>query len=331
MMRVIGLLLIAFIASCAPSSTKYHYFEGPIFGTSFLIKYEYSAQKSLNKGILLTMEEFNKSLSNYDPESVISRFNQNDTKVRADGYFTACFRRAMEISMETDGAFDMTVAPLVNAYGFGFTDRDSIYPGLIDSLLEFVGFNKVRLEKKRLIKDDQRITLDASAIAKGFGVDVVSNFLESKGVKNYLVEIGGELRCTGDSPRGTAWRVGVDKPIENLIEREIEAVVSLSNQSMATSGNYRQFYEQGNVKYSHTIDPSDGSPVRHSLLSATVLAPDCMTADAYATAFMVMGLDEARLLVNKHHELEAYLIYSGDQGELLSWSSSGMKSKLSGN
>ena len=146
-----------------------------------------------------------------------------------------------------------------------------------------------------------------------------------------MVEIGGELRCTGDSPRGTAWRVGVDKPIENLIEREIEAVVSLSNQSMATSGNYRQFYEQGNVKYSHTIDPSDGSPVRHSLLSATVLAPDCMTADAYATAFMVMGLDEARLLVNKHHELEAYLIYSGDQGELLSWSSSGMKSKLSGN
>ncbi|MCD6347672.1 MAG: FAD:protein FMN transferase, partial [Bacteroidales bacterium] len=314
--------------SCTPHVEKYHFIEGPIFGTSYHITYEYAASKSLEKGILRTLKEFNSSLSTYDPESIISRFNQNDPNVRADDYFTDCFNCAWEISSSTDGAFDMTVAPLVNIYGFGFTSRDSVYPELIDSLLEIVGYQKVSLVRGRLVKDDPRIMLDASAIAKGFGVDVVAVYLESKGVINYLVEIGGELRCSGFNPRDSVWRVGVDKPLENLPEREIEAVLNITDQSMATSGNYRQFYVEGGVKYSHTIDPSTGRPVRHSLLSASVIAPDCMTADAYATAFMVMGLEKAQKFVANHNDLEAYFIYSGEQGELLSWASEGIIDKI---
>jgi len=274
------------------------------------------------------MEKFNASLSTYDPQSTISRINNNDPKVKPDAYFTACFKRAQEISQKTGGAFDMTVAPLVNAYGFGFTSRDSIYPALIDSLLEITGFEKVKLDDDALIKEDPRIMLDASAIAKGFGVDVVANYLESKGVRDYLVEIGGELRCQGKNPRGTDWNVGIDRPLENLIERQIEAYISLSGAAMATSGNYRQFYEMDGVKYSHTVNPATGYPVDHSLLSVTVIANDCMTADAYATAFMVLGFEKSVVLTQEMESLESFLIYSGFEGELLTWASPGFEKFL---
>ncbi len=274
------------------------------------------------------MNIFNRSLSTYDNESIISRFNQNDPEVLADQYFSICFERAYEISQLTQGAFDMTVAPLVNVWGFGFTQKDSVYPELIDSLLQFTGYEKVSLSEGKLIKDDPRIMLDASAIAKGLGVDVVSDFLESKGVVNYLVEIGGELRCKGVNKKGVDWTVGIDKPIENLMERELQVVLNLTNSAMATSGNYRQFYVEDGVKYSHTIDPRSGYPVRHSLLSATVIASDCMTADAYATAFMVLGLEKTKQLVEEDPNLEAYLIYSDENDEIATWVSVGMQGKL---
>ncbi len=329
MKRILILILVTCsLIACSTKEKEYQFANGPVFGTSFHITYEYVKGKNLDEDIIKVMREFNSSLSNYDPTSVISRFNENDPQVLADKYFTQCFNRACQISMLTDGAFDLTVAPLVNAWGFGFAKEDSVSAELIDSLLKFIGYEKVLLEDGRLIKDKPGIMLDASAIAKGLGVDVVSLYLESMGISNYLVEIGGELRCKGLNPKDSLWRVGVDKPLENMFERELQAILSLTNTSMATSGNYRQFYEKDGVKYSHTIDPHTGYPVRHSLLSATVLAEDCMTADAYATAFMVMGLDKAKRLVKADSTLDALFIYSDEEEGLLTWASDGMTGKL---
>lgn len=329
MKRILTLLFISvLLAACSSKELIYHSVEGPVFGTSFLIYYKYEKSKNLDKDILRVMKEFNSSLSTYDSSSVISRFNRNDSKVVADHYFTKCFERARKISVSTKGAFDMTVAPLVNLWGFGFSREDSVYLGLIDSLLNYVGYEKVVLKDRKLIKENPEIMLDASAIAKGMGVDVVSEFLESLGIDNYLVEIGGELRCRGLNPKDSLWRIGIDKPQENMLERELQEILSLTNISMATSGNYRQFYERDGVKYSHTIDPYTGYPVRHSLLSATVLAEDCMTADAYATAFMVMGLEKTRQFIEADSTLEALLIYSDEDGNLVTWTSEGMAGKL---
>lgn len=322
-MKKIFLVLVVAISlvSCNQNEKIYHAYTGPIFGTSFSIEYEYSKTKSLDSRILKLMQEFNASLSTYDPNSTISIINQSERTADVDDYFVRCFKKGQEISMLTDGAFDLTVAPLVNIWGFGFTKKDSVSPERIDSLLALTGYKKVRLESDKFVKEVSGIMLDASAIAKGFGVDVVAEFLESKGVENFLVEIGGELRCRGLSSRGIHWRVGVDKPIENLLQREIQAVLSLSDISMATSGNYRQFYVEKGIKYSHTIDPHSGYPVRHSLLSATVLTKDCMSADAYATAFMVMGLEKAKLAVNSNPDLEAFFIYSDDTDSTRTWAS----------
>ena len=274
------------------------------------------------------MNEFELSLSTYIPGSVISRINSNDPDVVPDAYFRTVFNRAQQISMRTEGAFDITVAPLVNAYGFGFTEKERITDERIQELLTLTGYRKIRIHGDKVIKDDPRIMLDVSAIAKGYSVDVVSMFLEDKGVKNYLVEIGGEMRCRGMNSKGNKWRVGVDKPIENMIERQIQIVLNLSDISLATSGNYRQFYVEDGVKYSHTIDPKTGKPISHNLLSATVLATDCMTADAYATAFMVMGLEKAMEMVNSDPELEGYFIFSSPDGAFNSTYSKGLEKIL---
>lgn len=322
------LIFAGLLSACSTQELVYHSSVGPIFGTSFSIQYEYKEDQPLDDEILELLNKFNSSMSTYDKSSIISRFNNNDPEVIADPYFTSCFNRAVEISIATNGAFDMTVAPLVNVWGFGFTKKDSIYPELIDSLLILTGYEKVTLKEGRLVKDNPGIMLDASALAKGQGVDIVSEYFEELGIGNYLVEIGGELRCKGLSPSDTLWRVGVDKPIENLMERELQAILTLTNTAMATSGNYRQYYEEDGVKYSHTIDPKSGYPVRHNLLSATVFAADCMTADAYATAFMVMGLSKAKEIVLADNNLEAYLIFSDENGEMATWASPGMEDKI---
>lgn len=224
----------------------------------------------------------------------------------------------------------MTVAPLVNAWGFGFKnklDPDSIP---VDSLLELVGYKKVHLIDGKLLKDDPRIMFDASAIAKGYGVDVVADFLESKGVENYMVEIGGEIRAKGKNNKGKIWRVGIDKPIDDpsSLSREIQDVIELGKGAMATSGNYRQFYIKDGKKYAHTIDPRLGYPVQHSLLSASVIAPDCMTADAYATAFMVLGLEKSIEIVEKDTLMEAYFIYSDNDGNLKTFTTAKLKEMI---
>ena len=310
------IFLLFMLSACAEKTTKYHRNEGLIFGTTYHIIYEYD--KDIHDGIRAKLLEFNSSLSTYEKGSVISKVNRNEA-VELDDYFTKCFNKAKEISKKTDGAFDMTVAPLVNAWGFGFSKKDSVSQELVDSLLQYVGMDKINIIDGKVVKKYPEIMLDASAIAKGYGVDVAAEFMEKKDIKNYLVEIGGEMRVKGVNANGVKWRVGIDKPIDDpkVLHRKLQEIIQISEGALATSGNYRNFYVKDGKKYAHTIDPKTGYPVQHELLSASVYAPDCMTADAYATAFMVLGLDKAEQIVKDTPGLEAYFIYRSENTDTL--------------
>jgi thiamine biosynthesis lipoprotein len=285
--------------------------EGMVFGTIYKITYQHD--DDLQEDIKQALMEVDNSLSPYNPNSIITRINHNeDTTLNA--HFTHVYGLAQQISAETEGAFDITVAPLVNAWGFGFKHSIDIAPNVIDSLRQFVGYQKTRMEGGKIVKDDERLMLDCSAIAKGYGVDVVARTLDQKGVKHYMVDIGGEVVLKGKSPRMKDWRIGINKPIEDSlsVNQELQTILEISDIGMATSGNYRKFYYKDGKRYAHTIDPRLGTPVQHNILSATVLAKDCTTADAYATAFMVMGLEKALDFCQKHPELNAYFICDGE-------------------
>ena len=284
--------------------------EGMVFGTIYKITYQHD--DDLQEDIKQALMEVDNSLSPYNPNSIITRINHNeDTTLNT--HFTHVYGLAQQISAETEGAFDITVAPLVNAWGFGFKHSIDIAPNVIDSLRQFVGYQKTRMEGGKIVKDDERLMLDCSAIAKGYGVDVVARTLDQKGVKHYMVDIGGEVVLKGKSPRMKDWRIGINKPIEDSlsVNQELQTILEISDIGMATSGNYRKFYYKDGKRYAHTIDPRLGTPVQHNILSATVLAKDCTTADAYATAFMVMGLEKAKAYCEQHPELDAYFICTG--------------------
>ena len=257
------------------------------------------------------MQQVDNSLSPFNKSSVITAIN-NNTSTKADKYLTEVFTLAQTVNKETDGAFDITVAPLVNAWGFGFRSGTRPTDAQIDSLLTIVGQEKVTLKDGEIIKSDPRIMLDCSAIAKGFGVDKVAEFLAGKGIENFLVEIGGEISARGKNSRGTEWNIGVTKPVDDSlsINQENQAVLQITDKAMATSGNYRNFYYEGGKKYAHTINPHTGKPAQSDILSATVMAQTCAVADAYATAFMVLGSEKAKEILKKHPELQAYLILS---------------------
>jgi len=332
MIKRIQLLLVAslLLLGCQTKKKEYQFNEGYIWGTIYHIVYDNPDGKDLHEEIKVKMNEFDHSLSTYKPNSIITRVNNNDSTVILDRYFETVLNRSLEISEITDGAFDMTIAPLANAWGFGFKNKLEPEDIPVDSLLQIVGYTKVKLHNKKVVKDDPRIMFDPSAIAKGYGVDVVADFLESKGVANYMVEIGGEIRVKGHSNKNRSWRVGIDRPIDDpeVKNREIQDILSLPNGAMATSGNYRQFYIKNGKKYAHTIDPKLGYPVQHSLLSATVIAPDCMTADAYATAFMVLGLEKSIRIVENDPNLNAYFIYTNEEGNYQTYSSSKIKEMI---
>ncbi len=311
---ILLLFISAIIASCNETE-KFYFNEGYIFGTSYHISYQ--ANQDCHVELVEQLNLFNKSLSTYDKESTISKINQN-TSFQIDSFFRICYLKAKEVSNYTNGAFDLTVAPVVNAWGFGFDETNTADSALIDSLMQYVGYEKIKLVGDQLIKQYPQTMLDASAIAKGQGVDVASNFLEAKGVENFMVEIGGEVRVKGRNKKGELWRIGIDQPIEDpsAKNRQLQDIISLHNKSLATSGNYRQFYIKNGVKYSHTINPKTGYPARSSLLSASVIAEDCITADAFATAFMVMGLEKSIALQQTLEGIEIYLIYAKDNNEL---------------
>ena len=307
-------------------NTPFQKNSGFVFGTVYNITYQ--CDNDLQKGIEAELQKVDNSLSPFNKTSVISRVNRNE-KVTVNEMFSEVFQLAEKISAETDGAFDITVAPMVNAWGFGFKTGNMPDARQLDSLRAIVGFHKVKLEGGRVVKKDPNIMLDCSAIAKGYGCDAVARFLEKNGVKNYMVEIGGEIVTCGVNDQRMPWKIGVTKPTDDSlnVNSELQTVLNVTNKAMATSGNYRNFYYKNGRKYAHTIDPKTGMPVQHSILSATVLADNCATADAYATSFMVMGLDKARKVLEKHPELMAYFICSGKNGKTTVWFSPSMKGK----
>ena len=308
-------------------NTPYQRDEGFIFGTIYHITYQ--SDVNYQKEIEAELQKVDNSLSPFNKTSIISRINRNED-VKVDNMFAEVFQLAEKISKETDGAFDITVAPMVNAWGFGFKTGNPPTKQTVDSLRAIVGFQKVTLEEEHVKKQNPHIMLDCSAIAKGYGSDIVARFLKKKGIQNFMVEIGGEIVVNGNSDKQVPWRVGINKPTDDSLNtsQELQDVINVTDIAMATSGNYRNFYYKNGKKYAHTIDPKTGYPVQHNILSATVLAKNCATADAYATSFMVMGLDGARKVLEKHPELDAYLIYSDEKGNNRIWYSPELKKKI---
>lgn len=297
--------------------------EGKTMGTTYHVTYTDSAGNNYQSAIDSVLVQVNQQMSTYISTSEISLFNQvSDTisKTMVTGGFMETFDIAATIHSTTGGAFDPTVMPLVNAYGFGYEKMAQIDSSYIDSLMGFVGFDKMYqlwivdpvtlTEKLELRKLDPRVQLDLSAIAKGYGVDVVALLLNSYGVESYMVEIGGEVRTKGINIQGKPWSIGIDSPSEsNKFNHKLKAIVQLSDKAMATSGNYRNYKEQNEVKFVHTIDPKTGWPKISNTLSVSVIANDCATADGYATAFMVIGVEKGLALADSLSNLEAYFIY----------------------
>ncbi len=280
--------------------------DGKIFGTQYHILYQ--SATPLDSAIHQALQEVDSSLSMFNPNSTLARLNSGETN-QVDSLFSVVFNLAKEVARETNGAFDPTVAPAVNAWGFGPKRRQQPSQSVLDSIAPLVDYRKVQLQGDTLLsRANERINLDFGAIAKGLGVDHVAAALRQHGVKNFMVEIGGEVVVSGTNAKGELWRIGIQKP--TTADTELQEVIHLNNAAMATSGNYRNYYttSQGQ-RIAHTIDPRTVRPVSHSLLSATVIAPTCAVADAYATAFMVLGVDSAKVILNNHPELSAYLIY----------------------
>jgi thiamine biosynthesis lipoprotein len=330
MNRLIGIIILAGFGLLAGCTGQPYYEEsGSVFHTLYRIKYQ--SPRLLTQQIDAELQAFNLSLNPFNPNSIISKVNRNEP-VEVDEWFANVFRKAEEISDRSGGAFDATVAPYINLWGFGFSRMDSVTPRMIDSLRTFVGYRKIRLEGKAVVKDDPRITLNFSAIAKGYACDVIARLLEREGVTNYMVEIGGEVAMRGVNPNGECWRIGINKPEDdaegNLTALE-DTVQPCKPCGIATSGDYRNFYIKDGVKYAHTINPATGYPAGQNILSATVLAGDCMTADGYATAFMVLGIERAVALARSIPDIEYFFIYSDNDGNRLVSFSDGMQPYLS--
>nr|WP_278984169.1 FAD:protein FMN transferase [Segatella bryantii] len=300
---------------------------GFIFGTIYNITYQ--SDDDLQTEIEGELKKVDESLSTFNKTSTISKINQGK-EVKVDDMFAEVFTLGENIAKETDGAFDMTVAPMVNTWGFGFKTGKEPSKAVVDSLRNIVGYQKIKMEKKHIIKQNPNTMLDCSAIAKGFGSDVVAKFLRQKGIKNFMIEIGGEIVTYGLNEKRVPWKIGVTKPVDDSLnnQQEIQTILNVTNKAMATSGNYRKYYYKNGKKYAHTIDPKTGYPVQHNILSSTVFADNCATADAYATAFMVTGLDGAKKILAKHPELMAYFIYADQNGKNAVWYSPKLRKKI---
>lgn len=313
-MLVCGVLLLL-----PDKDEKMQYFrnEGFIFGTQYVIQYQ--AEEDCHDAIKTALQEVDNSLSMFNAASVVSKINRNED-VTTDEDFEAVYAIAHEVAEQTQGAFDITVAPLVNAWGFGFKHKETITDALIDSLLPLVAYQQVTLLNHRITKADERMMLDMSAVAKGYACDKVVNLLRKQGVHNLLVDIGGEVVAEGTNSRGEVWSVGITKPIDDVTGKtqELQEIIKTEKMCMATSGNYRNFYYEGAERRSHTIDPRTGYPVQHNLLSATVTASSCGRADALATACMVLGAEEALRMIEATEDAECYLIVAdGDENKVL--------------
>ncbi|MBR5532715.1 MAG: FAD:protein FMN transferase [Bacteroidales bacterium] len=293
----------------------YQQSSGEKYTTFYNVQYKYA--DNLSDSIALLLDKFDYSLSPFNSESLLTAINNNDTTVKADNLLIDVLTISGQVYKATSGAFDPTISPLINAWGFGFKTGTLPTDTEIEKLRKLVGMDKITLTSDgKVLKTDNNITLNFSAIAKGYIVDLIAGYLESKGITDYLVNIGGEISCRGVNERGEEWRIGVDKPEEsNIIGGDIETILKISDKSLATSGNYRKFKVEDNKKVWHIIDPRTGYPTQARVLSATVIANDCAIADAYATALMVLGVEKGMPLIEADSTLEALLICPGDTSQ----------------
>ncbi|OFY62707.1 MAG: hypothetical protein A2V46_06230 [Bacteroidetes bacterium RBG_19FT_COMBO_42_7] len=330
--RLIATVFLLLLVFSCRETTSYDNFAGFAQGTTYSIVFENNGRlnpQDLKSGVEKILHDFDMSLSLYADSSVLSKVNRNED-VYLDHFFVEAFNRSSDITEMTDGAFDITVGPLVKAWGFGPDAQKNFAEAKRDSLLRLVGMDKVKIENNKVIKADPRINLDFNAIAQGYSVDIISAWFDSKGIKSYLVEIGGEVRVKGDK-QGVLWRIGIDRPVDdnNLPGNDLQVIISLKDRSLATSGNYRKFYIENGIKFSHTIDPRTGYPAKNQLLSATIIADECATADGIATACMVIGKEKAIEFLGFHPEFDAFLVYSDDIGNYQTWSTENLRRFIS--
>lgn len=328
---LVAVSLLSLIISCSTSNTIRDdiKIEGFVQGTTYSIVYHDSLNRDLSSAFDSIFRAIDKSMSIYNDSSTISAINRNDQDY-VDSLLARVIKISESIYKETDGAFDITVGPVIRAIGFGMDKTKGIDSAKVRSLLPLIGMNQIALDELKLTKARPEIQIDVNAVAQGFTVDVIAEFLESKGVKNYIVEVGGEVCANGLNSRGTPWVVGLDKPVENAVPGEsIQTKIFLTNRlGLATSGNYRKFIEIDGQKYSHTINPKTGFPVLNSLLSATVIASTAAHADALATAFMVRGLEWSINYVSTHSGVDAYLVFSDNAGKYGVWMSPNLKKSI---
>jgi len=324
-------ILVFLLQGCSSGKEEYIAITGFTQGSTYSIKY--GSRPSYDRDLIRSdvadiLRSIDLSLSVYNDSSVISRINRNED-VSTDTLFNEVFHRAMKISEATGGAFDITVMPLVKAWGFGPDRHKTFKPSGLDSLLNLVGYQKVELRGNRIIKSVPGLSLDLNAIAQGFTVDIICRYFDRKKIKNYVVEVGGEVRTKG-TKNGEPWRIGIDRPEDNnMVPGEnLQAVLKLTNKALATSGNYRKFYIENGVKYAHHIDPHTGYPTKNRVLSVSVVADECSTADGMATGFMVMGLERSIAYIENRTDIEGYIVYSDYKGNFLTWISDGLRKDI---
>ena len=299
----------------ADNGACYYNIQGRAEGTSYNIVYQYEGNRDFRMDIENLLVDFEKSFSVYDETSIISRVNRNED-IEVDDYFSHVFNKAKEISIQTEGTFDISAEPLFRAWGFSSEKKNIPDEEQVKKLKANIGMDKVRIDNKRVVKSTPGVLLNANAIAKGYSADIVASYLEEQHCFDYLVEIGGEIRVKGCNTQGEAWKIGIDRPSENnpVPGQDLQVILQITDRGIATSGNYRQFYIENGNKVTHTINPATGYPARHNLLSTTVIADDAITADAFATAFMVGGMDKALEWIKKNRELDALFICD-EEGE----------------
>lgn len=308
--------------------------QGNAQGSTFTIKYLDSLHRDFSGPVDSIFRVIDGSLSLWDSSSNVSRWNRSSTAptVFVDRHFQSVFVATHGVWLSTNGAFDPTVKPLVDAWGFGRSGKHQTDTANVDSLVEVVGLQHLRLDTSTrgiadwsvLVRDVDGVQFDPNGIAQGYTVDVIALYLQQQGITNYMVEVGGEVRCSGLNESGKPWLMQIDKP---EMEHVQQTVVPLQDKSLATSGNYRKFIEIGGKRYGHTIDPRTGRPAMNALLSASVIADDCVTADALGTALMVMGPEEGKAWLSQHREVEAYLIIDDGSGGYVVWNTPGWPTK----
>jgi len=318
--------LMAVIIWLRRDPPRYLRIAGAAQGTSYSVIWESTDGTNLKPQIESLLQELDRSLSTYASDSLINRVNANDPDVLPDGHLLEVLQQAIQAHQDTGGAFDPTIAPVVRASGFGPDAADAVLDQAIQDAMPLVGLDKVSIVDGRIIKERPGTTFDLNGIAQGYSADVIARFLTSTGSKNFMVEIGGEVVARGVNADGHDWRVGIDRPSEgNLFPgTHLEAILTLHDRALATSGNYRSFHEIDGRKYTHCIDPRTGQSTDSPLLSVTVTAPTCTLADAYATACMVMGLEQSIVFIASRPDLEALFIHADESGALQTHSTPGL-------